>query len=277
MFSEAIPTPCLRGLFCVALLVLPLVSGCRSVPQPRPLSAEDPRPAQLLQQLASASDVLRSFEAYVKLAVDGQSGEQRSKLWMAAERPANLYVEVFGLLRQVMAVLVTDGARYSLQRSDGTPGEAGVVHPALLWETALIPLPPDEAVAVLLGTPHISANARLRNAASTEDEGLVLEVEEPAALGRDHSSYSRLVFDAEGRLRHLQHFGDSPQPDWEVRYADWKPVDGVPFAHSLSIDFAPTETRVRVSYRDVVLNPTFPAEFFAVESSPQVVDRGSAK
>ncbi len=196
---------------------------------------------------------------------------------MAAELPAKLYVEVFGLLQQVMAVLVTDGARYSLERSDGSPAEAGAVHPTLLWDAALIPFPPDDAVAVLMGAPRIAANAQLMRASSTADGGLILEVEEPAVGGRDRSSWSRLKFDGAGRLLQLERFGDSPQPDWEVRYADWKPVEGVPFAHSLSIDFAPTQTRVRVSYRDVVLNPTFPADFFAVESSPQVADRRSAK
>ena len=106
------------------LALVALATGCVSTIPARPLPSDDPRPAALLEAWHAHTASREALQATARLAVDaagaGANGGDlsfRSKQRMWLERPAQLRVEVLGFLDTTLAVLVTDGERYSLFQS----------------------------------------------------------------------------------------------------------------------------------------------------------------
>jgi hypothetical protein len=181
---------------------------------------------------------------------------------LVAERPARLRVEVHGFLNQLVAVLASDGHSFALYRP-GAPGlERGPVHASLLEEVTGLPLRPEEAVAVLLGAPTLGA-ARPGRAEALSDGTLRVE------LAGDEAR--RVTFDEAWNLRRLE--------VWEggrvlhVRYDDYRPVGGVPFAHAIELEFSEPEARAEVSFQEVELNPELPPGTFTLRLARFSPDR----
>jgi len=132
---RALPRP-------IAALGLALALACATArePAPTPLPASDPRPAALLGSVTHDAATRRSLRGVARLAIDGPAGAGRAKQILVLERPARLRVEVLGLLDQTLAVLVTDGARYRLVRSQDRSVDQGPVYDALLVQVTAKPL-----------------------------------------------------------------------------------------------------------------------------------------
>jgi outer membrane lipoprotein-sorting protein len=47
-------------------------------------------------------------------------------------------------------------------------------------------------------------------------------------------------------------------------FADYAPVSGIPFAHTITLFVARGETRAEIQLRDVELNPALPVGVFSV-------------
>jgi outer membrane biogenesis lipoprotein LolB len=253
------------------LLVICL-AGCRTplapVPEPFPeLTAkpiviqEDPRAANLLTSLESLRQQRASLQADVKLAVDGPETQLRSNFILGAEQPSQLYIEIISFMQQTLAILITDGHRYEFIRANGKSLKKGRVRSNLLWKAAAIPLPLENTLGVILGVPEWELESPILRASESRSGELTLLVSEPAG------GYSQLTFDKTERLVRVTQLDRKKRVRWVARYSDWQTVDGDDFPHELAMDFPETKTQVRISYRDVVLNPAFPEGFFAVGSA----------
>jgi len=241
------------------------VAACRTLPTPQPPSRFVVRSAEeLLEQLSSKTQSLHTLRGTLKLAVDGPQGELRSTSFLLAERPSKLYVEVKSAFQQVIAVLVTDGVFYELSRSGkgAIVPERGVVHSQLLWETTLVPLQPEQAVAILLGTPLLPKTFQILGAQGVEDGEIEVSIRP-----QDTQDQERLRFDAEGRLVEYQVFEGSKTRSLDVSYDDFRDLEGVSFPHRIRLEFPLTGTKVRILLHDVVLNPMLPEGIFDVEVS----------
>jgi len=249
----------------VFLGLLFLVAACRTLPTPPPPPLSIlPTAEQALEQFNSKVESLRALQGTLKLAVDGPQGDLRSNSFLLAERPSKLYVEVKNAFQQVIAVLVTDGVFYELSRSSNGAiiPERGVVHSQLLWETTLVPLQPEQAVAILLGTPLLPETFQVLGTQAVKD-GQIEVVIRP----QDTQAQERLRFDAEGRLVEYQVFERSETRSLDVTYDDFRDLAGVSFPHRIRLEFPLTKTKVRISLQGVVLNPSLPEDIFAVEGA----------
>lgn len=218
----------------------------------------DPRAAQLLASLENLRAKRTSIRADAKLAVDGPETNLRSTFIIGAEQDSQLYIEILSFLQQTLAILITDGNRYELIRANGRSLKSGRVRSNLLWKAASIPLPMENAVDVLLGVPALNAEKKVLRASLLKPGGMMLLVPEP------EGGYSQLSFDEAGRLVKVTQYDDKREVRWIVRYSGWQTLGEEEFPHELSMDFPDMRTQVRISYRDVVLNPAFPEGFFAV-------------
>jgi hypothetical protein len=246
----------------VAALALSTLA-CTSVPRAVPLPPGDTRPTALLAELAARGDARQALRAVAKVALEGPSGSARSRQILVAARPARLRVEVQGLLGQLSAVLVSDGERFELFRAGDRSVERGVVHPALLFEVAGIPLAPAEAVGVLLGAPELGGPAHAGGAALRADGELEVELLDPggAPLGR-------AAFDAAANLRRLELRAGEGRPAWSARWDEYRPVGDALFAHALAVEFPAAGARAEVSFQHVELNPVLPPGIFALGLAP---------
>lgn len=250
----------------IAVSVVALALGCATArsPVPVPLPAGDPRPAALLASLERDAAVRRSLRGVARLAVDAPAGSGRAKQILVLERPARMRVEVLGMLDQTLALLVTDGVRYRLVRSQDRSVETGAVSAAMLADVAGLAVTPEQAVAVLLGAP-VSSAAPLGRAARLPEDAVRLEVRREGDLERE-----QLDFDAAGNLQRWALLGADGDVRLEALYRDRRPLAATAFAYDVELRDPRAGASVRVTWSRVELNPVLPPDLFAVppEAAP---------
>ena len=241
----------------LALLVSLPALACATVPRPRPLPAEDPRPAALLGSLAHAAEGRRALRGVAQLALDGPAGSGRARQVLVLERPARLRVEVLGLLDQTLVVLTTDGERYRLLRVPERSLDSGSVYPDLLRDVAGLAVTPEQAVGLLLGVPQPPAGTRIEGAALLGQGGMRVEVG-----SGDTAGHQIFEFDAASQLRRWAEIGPAGQEISEARFDDYRPLAGEAFAHEIALVDRVSGAEARISFASVELNPELPPGVF---------------
>jgi hypothetical protein len=233
------------------------------------LARDDPRPAALLAALSSQREARQAIRASARVSMSGQRGGSFARQLLLVERPARLRVEVMGLVGQRVMVLATDGERYDLYRSETGDIERGEIHPGILHEVAGVPLTPEQAVILLLGAPDAMLPAAPADEAHAFADGaLRLAWRTPAGL------HHVLVLDAHHRVRHYGLRSQRGRDLLRVEYDDYRPLDGVPFAHRVDFDFPEADARAEVSFRSVELNPVLPDELFRLALPERALPEG---
>jgi outer membrane biogenesis lipoprotein LolB len=246
-----------RAAALVALLLV--ASACRTFAPTVPLAPDDPRPSALLARWAELASERRSLRGIARLAVDADAVHIRGKQVLVVERPAHLRVETLGFLGQTLAVLVTDGDRFQLFRTEDGGVESGDVHPGLLWEVAHLALTPAEAVDLLLGVPLPDASLRPGRAERTPEGAIRIDLIDGRGAVRQ-----RVAFDAEARLREVEVREADGRKAWQARFDDYAMIGNEPFARRISLDVQDGDTHAVISFRQVEINPELPAGVFAL-------------
>ncbi len=235
------------------------ILGCAASrpPRPVPLPASDVRPLALLEGLARTGAARHSLRGVARLGIEGPAGAGRAKQVLLVERPAQLRVEILGLLDQRMAVLTTDGAEYRLFRAEDQSLTGGPVHAALLWEVAGLAVTPEQAVRLLLGAPMLPADTRLVAGSQLADGRVELTLRGPEA-----AESVRVTFDAAGRLTAWTLFGVDGERLQEARWSDHRPLGDADFPYQLELEEFATGARAQVRFHTVELNPILAPELF---------------
>jgi hypothetical protein len=238
------------------------VAACASPPTFQPLPSDDPRRDFLISNWLEQVHQRSSMRGLARLAVDYDDGKtgHRSKQLIVLERPSKLRVEVFGLLNQSLAVLVTDGERFNVYRAEDRSLRSGIVHPGWLWREAGIALRPDEAVGVLLGAPIIDDTLVPTRARQDADGRIQIDLESAEGEIRQ-----RVSFDREGRLGEVEFLDSAGDRVWRAQFDEYRDVGGSPFAHAITLDVAAGMTHAEVAFRKVELNPDLPADLFQLQ------------
>ena len=251
------------GAWWALLLVL---AACRTPVSPTSvLSPDDPRPAAWMRALEDTAKQRQSLRAEARFSLDAPDLRFRRPERLVVARPAKLRVEVQGLFGQVAAVLATDGQRYQWFEASKRKIEEGVVDEALLWRLARIDLTPTQAVSLLLGAP-VPLPGFSRTAAEWTGEGTMV-----VRFSGPRGGSQRFVFDAAGRPTEVSAQAPDGARIWEARFAGYEQVDGVAFAHEVSLEFPRVNAHASVRFRRVELNPALSAGTFVL----QLGDRSS--
>ena len=242
------------------------LGGCaafRPVPPPPtapvPLEADDPALAALLERLQATGQEREAVRAGAVLKLEGPGGNRRMSQNVVLARPARLRMEIQAFL-VTAAVLVSNGRTYDYFQSTDRYRENGPVHPRLLWNIAGVPLTLEQAVHFLMGLPP-----PMRGLAITAGERLPdgsHRIELGDAGGR---LLRRLEFDADGVLRRVEDWSAGGVLRWEVGYDRLREVGGEPFAHTVDFHFPRMQTRAKVAFKSVELNPATPDGTFVLE------------
>lgn len=250
-----------RAALPIALLLAALATlstGCRTVPRAVPLPPDDARPRDYLRTVVEGAQQLHSLRGRARLAVDNADGSVhiRASQILVLERPAQLRVEVLGLLSQTALVLASDGSEYQLFVPGDGSYQSGPVYPGLLREVSGISLPPDVVVDLVLGSSIPDEDLILTEAAATSDGEIQVALSDAAGRLR-----RRMAFDDRGHLRRLEAHRDG-RLLWGARFERYEPVEGRPFAHEIVLEVPDGESRAELSLSDVELNPPLSADVF---------------
>ena len=74
-----------------------------------------------------------------------------------------------------------------------------------------------------------------------------------------------LDFDPRSRLRRWAYRDGSGAALFEVRFDEYRDVEGLSFAHAIELSDRINGTEAKVSFAEVELNPTLPPEVFALD------------
>ena len=196
-------------------------------------------------------------------------GGQRLKIReeIAIKRPASMRVEAltpFG----VGAVVVANGPRLAIYEPSENTFYRGASTADTLSRFARIPLPPTEAIKVLMGLlPGDGSDFNSPNSVRTEGDLIIATYQLPGG------TVDELGF-AGGQLRMVRVGGKSGRPAYEVHYDDYRDIGGLQFAHKLEASFLNTGTHLNVRYSGVIVNPTLDdSEFVLVpQDKAKVID-----
>jgi hypothetical protein len=238
--------------------------SCRTLPE-RLLAPDDPRALAVLAQWVEGAAARTGLRGRARMAVDSadRSIAVRGRQVLLVQRPARLRVEVLGFLGQTLAVVVTDGDRFEVLRTQDRSYEAGELRPTLLWDEARIALTAEEAIGVLLGVPV--PDPRWSPSRVAMDPAGLTSID---LADDDGTRTQRLLFDPHGRLAESQRFDDLGQSIWRAHFDDYREIDGDWLAHAIELDVTIGGTHAEISLSDVELNPVLSVDSFRLR--PQV-------
>jgi outer membrane lipoprotein-sorting protein len=242
----------LPALAAVGLALL--LAGCASVSPPPgpppapPLKLEASQFQHLTNVLIERARRLDAMQ--VEAVMDYAGGGQHVKVreQVAVKRPASLRVEAltpFG----VAAVIAANGTTVAIYQPSDNTFYRGAATADTLSRFARIPLPPEQAVKLLMGLlPDDEAHYGAPTSVREEGDLLVGAYQLPAG------NFDELGF-ADGQLRLVRTRG-AAGGGYEVRYSDYRDIGGLQFAHHVEANFLNTGTHLDVKYSAVTVNPT---------------------
>jgi len=252
-----------------------LAVSCRTLPE-RVLAPDDPQALAVLADWLAAAESRNALRGRARLAVESADGEiaVSAKQVLVVERPARLRVEVLGFLNQTLAVVVTDGNRFEVLRTQDRSYETGELRPSLLWDEARIALTAEEAISVLLGVPVPDPGWNPSRVAIDPKGRTSIDLADANGVRRQS-----LSFDPDGHLAESERFDALGHWVWRAKFDDYRAVDGEWLAHGIELDVALGETHAEISLRDVELNPELPEGIFQLRtdgSDPLELSRRAA-
>jgi hypothetical protein len=230
------------------------------MPSAQPNSSQVQQLTDALIERARRLDAMQA-EAVMDYAGGGQHVKVREQV--AVKRPASLRVEAetpFG----VAAVVAANATTVAIYQPSDNTFYRGAATADTLSRFTRIPLPPEQAVKLLMGLLPDNDSA-YSAPASVRTEGDLLI----GAYRMPTGEVDELGF-AGGQLRLVRTRGSSGV-GYEVTYDDYRDIGGLQFAHLLDAKFLNTGTHLNVKYSGVIVNPSLgDSEFVLV---PQVTSK----
>ncbi len=249
--------------------------SCRTLPE-RVLEPDDPRALAVLAQWVEVAQSRTGLRGRARLAVESADGRVAfsGKQVLVVQRPARLRVEVLGFLNQTLAVVVTDGDRFEVFRTQDRSYETGKLRSTLLWDEARIALTAQEAASVVLGIP-VPDPQWVPSPVAMDPRGLTsIDMVDADGVRRQ-----RLSFGAHGHLTESQQFDADGLLVWRAQFDDYREIGGERLAHKIELDVVVGATHAEINLGDIELNPTLSREIFQlrpVVDEPPEVSRRSA-
>ncbi len=256
-----------RRAIITLLFVSLFVVSCRTLPE-RVLEPDDPRALAVLAQWVSGAAARTGLRGRARIAVDSADGSiaVRGRQVLVVQRPDRLRVEVLGFLNQALAVVVTDGNRFEVLRTQDQSYETGELGPNLLWDEARIALTAEEAISVLLGVP-VPDPGWVPTRVANDPRGLTsIDLADSAGVRKQ-----RVSFGPHGYLIESLRFDPSGQAIWHAHFDDYREIHGEWLAHEIELDVTIGTTHAEISLSDVELNPPVSEDLFQLrpaESGP---------
>jgi hypothetical protein len=233
------------------------LSACATLPMPPPAP---PSPDVLLYEVRLRREVFQGLKGLAWVRVDSPQSRFRVQEVLLVQRPGLLRMETLGPLGTPQLYLVTDGQEVSIYH----PGEnryfRGPYAAHSLPPPLALPfrLKSEEIVSFLLGIPLLRDPVQT---SVTRDLQKGLWVLEMASAGQAFQQTLWIRPQPFAILRGEVHL---PEISYQYSFSDFQTVNGLEFPHKLSLDAPSSETRIRVEYGEIELNPSWEAKDFSL-------------
>lgn len=191
-------------------------------------------------------------------AADGHHFRTHEEIAFA--RPASMRVEAVAPFGATM-VLAADGAgRLMIFDSSKNVLMSGGADAATLERYVRIPLAPPAAVDLLMGLAPDPAELTQPPASVNDADGMTI------ALWRLGDGGTRELGFIAGQLAMVRERDGAGAQRYDMRYSDWRDVDGIGFPHKIEADFP--ASRITLRYDSPMLNLTLVPALFVLTPAP---------
>lgn len=194
-------------------------------------------------------------DAVMKYTSAGRTVKAREVI--VVKRPAELRVEALSPLG-VALVVAASRSKLSIYDPSNNTFYRGAANAATLDRFANIPVPPRQAVRLLMGLlPDESVTAAPPASLGNRNGKMVASYKLPGGMVEE------LAFDGDhlAMVRLLDAAGESA---YEVRYGDYFDIGGIVFPHRIDASFRGGETRLQVTYSHLIVNPSVDDTLFVL-------------
>jgi hypothetical protein len=179
---------------------------------------------------------------------------------IALARPASMRVEAVAPFGATMVLAADDAGRLMIFDPSRNVLMSGGANAATLERYARIPLAPPAAVDLLMGLAPDPAQLDLPPDSVADTEGMTV------AQWRLNDGGTREIGFSAGQLAMVRERDGAGAARYDVRYSDWRDVDGMSFPHKLTADFP--ASRVTLRYEAPALNTALAPTLFVLTPVP---------
>jgi outer membrane lipoprotein-sorting protein len=266
--TRAIRAPRWQRLRAAALLaLLAAMAGCAVRQSSNPAASA---PDDSARALAARDRRLQSLQSAAIMEYSGPGGRLKVREQLIVRRPASLRVEAMSPLG-VALVVAADQSQIAVFNPSQNVLMRGGANADTLDRFARIPMPPREAVQLLLALPpDSSVLGATPSAVSTEGTLKVL------AYSLEDGSQCELGF-AGGQLEMVRESGKGGQVSYEVHYDDYRDIGGVTFPFKIEANFFASATKIKLTYSNPSIDSQIADSVFVLAPGPgtRLIDLGN--
>ncbi|HJU09446.1 MAG TPA: DUF4292 domain-containing protein [Candidatus Binataceae bacterium] len=250
----------LREAACAAVAALTILSGC-AARQPASSTSVLP-PNTAMPALAGRDRILTSLQTPAIMEYWGPSGHLKAREQFTIRRPASLRIEAMSPLG-IALIVAADDAQIAVFNPSNDTLIRGPANATTLARFTQIPMPPTEAVQLLLGlAPDESLLTATPSSSQNEGDMKVL------SYGRTGADNVQLGF-TNGELALVRANDASGQLQYEVHYSDYRDIGAVKFPFALEARFAASSTTIKLRYLNPSIDRHFDDSTFVLSPGPR--------
>ncbi len=244
-----------HGFHVFLLAGVAFLSACATLPMP---PSAPPSPDALLYEVRLRRAFFQGLKGLAWVRVESPQSRIRVQEVLLVQRPGLLRMETLGPLGTPQLYVVTDGREVSIYH----PGEnryfRGPYAAHSLPPPLALPfrLKSEEIASFLLGIPPLMDPVQISVTRDLQEGLWILEM---ASAGEEFQQTLWIHPQSFAILRGNVH---RPGISYEYTFSDFRTVNGLEFPHKLSLDAPSSETRIRVEYGEMELNPSWGAKDF---------------
>ncbi|MDJ0762716.1 MAG: hypothetical protein QNJ97_06970 [Myxococcota bacterium] len=246
----------------IFLIVICFIAACGPVPRPKGAYTSG---ADILGDVRTRRDKVTSFRITGRVDHFGEDHRVQGKVYLFAELPQRLRIELVSPFGNALTVLTVDKGRFALNDLREGRFLTGPAEPCNIARLVRIPLPPDDVMRVLIGhTPIIEGDPAVR-----WDTKGVYRVD---IVSGDQTQRLEIGPD-KGVLPLLaSSLSDRDGTVFTIGSAKWRVIDGVGFPHEIRVKMPRHEADLLLRYDEggVELNVPLPDDAWQQTPPPGI-------
>lgn len=240
---------------CSVLTAAVLAISCGPVPPPKDAFTNAP---DLLRELKARRSSIKSFRITGKVDHFGAQQRVQGKVFLFAELPKSLRIELVSPFNSSLSVLTVGDGRFALHDLREGRFFSGPAEPCNIARLVHIPLPAEDVISILIGdTPLIDGEEKT----SWDDQG-----------------FYRVEIRGTGRVQHLEigpseatlplrrsRLEDGAGTVFDIRYDRWFKVGDAVMPHEIRVKMPREKSDMQLRYDEdgVELNVALPDDAWA--------------
>jgi hypothetical protein len=245
------------------VLVLVGLSACAAQSGSKPIAVPQPeaRAASLPSSLVQRDSLLTSLQTPAIMEYSGPAGHIKAREQVTARRPASLRIEAMSPLGVAM-IVAADADHIAVFNPSNNTLMRGTATAITLARFTQIPMPPEQAVRLLLGLAPDNSILSVGPSAERFENGLRIL----SYAARGEASYE--IGFSDDQLALVRQRDSSGNAAYEVHYSAYRDVGAMKFPFEIEAHFFASATTIKLRYLDPLIDRQIADSTFVLSPGP---------